>query len=214
MMSPEAEALLAKNRNSPPRPSDGAKSRMRERVILRAGAAAAATATVATAANASAGTLGLSFKALAAWKLAAVVIGLGALGSGALLVLREEPAPEPAAPVPAAPVVAEHSQPAAPEPAPAPAEPAAVAPEPEPAPVEPAPVASTRATPPKTSAVAHPPAREGLAQEVELLQRAQTALRQGDNAKAVALCDEHAARFPDGALSTERKTLRARALAK
>lgn len=213
MMSPEAESLLAKNRQTPPRPTDGARSRIKERVLLRAGAAVAATAAVGTATTASAGTVtGLLAKVLATWKIGAVVIALGALGGGAALWMASNeaapPAVVPAATSPAAPVEEEPSR----------AAPAIDAP------VEPpAPSASVAVLPPPAEEpIAQPAARpssrpgpkpDGLAGEVDLLRRAQSALSSGDAKTAIALCDEHAARFPNGALAAERNQLRERAKA-
>jgi hypothetical protein len=51
--------------------------------------------------------------------------------------------------------------------------------------------------------VAPPPAAD-LAAETSLLRGADRALRAGDTATAVSLLDEHAARFPKGALAPER----------
>ena len=47
-----------------------------------------------------------------------------------------------------------------------------------------------------------------LGEEVELLRRAQIALRAGDGETALTLAEEHAARFPQGSLSSERSVLR------
>lgn len=53
---------------------------------------------------------------------------------------------------------------------------------------------------------------DGLAREVALLSRATTALRAGNPALALKALDEHQHRFPNGALSEERRAARARAL--
>ncbi len=56
------------------------------------------------------------------------------------------------------------------------------------------------------------PAMPRLAEEVALLGRAQAALRDGAAPRALALLDEHAARFPEGALRQERAATRVLAL--
>jgi hypothetical protein len=222
MMSPEAESLLAKNRERPPRPSEGARVRMKDRVLVRAGVAVAATAAVGTATSASAGTAasaGFIAKVLASWKIGAVVIALGALGSGAAVLMTSNDQPPPVAPTGAGnasppqvappdvpPRVATAADAAAPETA-APETKTEVVPEPPPV----APETSPKA-PPRPSG--KPIAKaDDLATEADLLARAQSALTSGDAKKAIALCDEHAARFPNGALAGDRDRLRARAKA-
>jgi hypothetical protein len=49
-----------------------------------------------------------------------------------------------------------------------------------------------------------PPPASDLAQETRLLRDADRALRAGDPASALTLLDQHAARFPKGALAPER----------
>jgi len=218
MMSPEAESLLAKNRDRPPRPSEGARARMKERVLVRAGVAVAATAAVGTATSASAGTAasaGLIAKVLASWKIGAVVIALSALGGGAAVLMSSKDAPAP----PAAPTEAREVTP----PPPVEESPARVAPAQEPPAAEPTADAVTPEPPPvaqETSAkpVPRPSSKptakpDDLATEADLLARAQSALTSGDAKKAIALCDEHAAKFPNGALAGDRDRLRARAKA-
>lgn len=56
---------------------------------------------------------------------------------------------------------------------------------------------------------APPPSRETLEEELPLLQSAQEALRLGETERALALLDAHAKRFPDGALSEERRAVHA-----
>lgn len=55
-------------------------------------------------------------------------------------------------------------------------------------------------------------AHDGLAQEVALLSRATSALRSGHAADALRLLDEHQRRFPNGALSQERRAAKVQAL--
>lgn len=218
MMSPEAESLLAKNRDRPPRPSDGARVRMKERVLVRAGVAVAATAAVGTATSASAGTAasaGLIAKVLASWKIGAVVIALSALAGGAAVLMSPNDAPAPANLTPppvslkeeGSPVTEEHRPKTAPVGEPEPTTADAVTPEAPPV------VQETTAKPvprPSSKPTAKP---DDLATEADLLARAQSALTSGDAKKAIALCDEHAARFPKGALAADRDRLRARAKA-
>jgi RNA polymerase sigma factor (sigma-70 family) len=56
------------------------------------------------------------------------------------------------------------------------------------------------------------PAEATVAQEAGLLQRARAALQAGDGRTAIAHLDDHAARFPSGALSEEREASRVDAL--
>jgi hypothetical protein len=83
----------------------------------------------------------------------------------------------------------------------APASPTVVAPEavpPAAIPVPALPVASSRATPARASAEATP-----LDAEVAMLREARQALREGRAARALALLDEHARRFPHGVLAED-----------
>lgn len=72
-----------------------------------------------------------------------------------------------------------------------------------PAPPEPTP--ATAAPEPQS---APPPGPATVAAEAELLRRADVALHAGDPARALALLNEHAARFPDGVLHEERSAER------
>jgi Tetratricopeptide repeat len=136
--------------------------------------------------------------------IGAVVAGAALImGAGALHGFRDRaPAREPASTPVAATVSA-----AAPS-----AEP--VAPQEEgleivPNPVETAP----RAAPPVAARSAAPSASaDSLAEEIKLLRAAETALRGGDPARALVLLDQHAQRFPRGALSQERTVTQIQAL--
>jgi hypothetical protein len=72
-----------------------------------------------------------------------------------------------------------------------------------------------RAAAPKGPPVVSEPARpvsDVVTEEAALLRAAQAALSRGDGAGAMARLDEHASRFPGGALTEERQALRAHAL--
>jgi hypothetical protein len=56
------------------------------------------------------------------------------------------------------------------------------------------------------------PASDGLAEEVEILSRAQTELHAGSVAGALQTLEEHARRFPRGTLAPERRAARIQAL--
>jgi hypothetical protein len=58
-------------------------------------------------------------------------------------------------------------------------------------------------------AEAEPQIADSLAEEAELLKRAQQAINSGNAALALALVEEHADRYPSGVLSQERSGLRA-----
>ncbi len=216
MMTRDAEALLAKGRASPPRPDEASRARMRERVLARAGAAALAGATVASVAKASPSVVATTGKIGLVWKLVAVlVLGGGVVGGVSLLGRANEPAPRAptAEPAPAfAPPREQSSAAAASEGVdPPPPATASVAEAPSPAP-------SAEASRPGASAVPAPSSRpsperrDSLEQELALLASAQTALRSGQPAQALALTDEHAKRFPQGMLGAERRLIRIRAL--
>ena len=55
---------------------------------------------------------------------------------------------------------------------------------------------------------------ESLAAEVKLVQRAQDALRGSRPAEALALCNDHAKRFPDGMVTQECEVIAVEALVK
>ena len=82
--------------------------------------------------------------------------------------------------------------------------PAAAAPETTAAPVQPAPAEEAQAV----------RAPNTLAEETRLIWEADQALRSGNSSRAVVLLDEHASRYPDGALGPERGGERVVALCK
>lgn len=123
------------------------------------------------------------------------LISAGGIGAGLILAaIAWSSGPEPA---PALPAVVQA--------APAPPAPAAVAP--APAPEVPPPVEAPRPAP---TASGKPNSR--LAEEVEILSRATSALHAGRAADALAATAEHQKKFPQGLLSEERRAARAQAL--
>lgn len=132
--------------------------------------------------------------------LATVAIG----GSGlAIVAATSEPDPTPRAAVPL------------PDPTPAPHEPRVVPPQPAiPAPPEPKPKVQTSPQPiqpattprrPERKVVpAEPSAETGIEAELRLVEKARLALRNHDANAALRALDEHARRFPNGQLATER----------
>jgi hypothetical protein len=169
--------------------------------------AVASTATLA-AGQGAATAMGLGFVAKAVVGIAVV----GSLGAGSYLALRPAPAHE----APARPqhVNAPALRALAPAPrAPEPALPAVVEPPAPPVvevPVAPPVVARTSAVRTRRPAERHaaPDATSTLAAETALLRDADRALRAGDTATALARLDEHASRFPNGALAPERSAER------
>jgi len=134
-----------------------------------------------------------------AWRMAFVgALGVAAAGGSLFFALR------PASPVPAvsasAPPLAQSS---------APATPAALKLVDEPA-AEQGPPTSPVKAPEVPSAVPRVPG--SLAQEVALLSRATSALRAGKAGEALRVLDEHQRKFPNGALSVERRAARGQAL--
>lgn len=185
-LSPETEEILRRAREGERMPN-AHKRRLKGAVLARI--AFTGTATLAAS---QATAKGLSLTAGLAAKTVVGVAILGTLGAGGYLALR--PARQPA-PVVTRPVLAPRVE----------APPVEVVVE-EPVAIEatvPAPAprhrpAVRRAPPPP------PPPAADLAEETRLLRDADKALRAGATAKAIALLDEHAARFPKGALAPER----------
>jgi len=196
-------------------PSAERRARVKRRLVAALATAGAGIGGVAPAAAASAhagaagvalGTAGskgaLTLGSVAVWLAAGA--GLGTLVSTPALVMRlkeaaERPAPAAATLSPRDKPAEEPALPRAPEPEGLPA--VAAEPVPEPA-------ARTRTASPATPAVAAAP----LAEETRVLESAQRALASGHAAEALALLDEHGARFPSGALSEERGAARILAL--
>lgn len=186
-LSPETEEILRRAREE--RMPSSHKRRLKGVVLARI--AFTGTATLA-AGQATAKVGSLSLAGFAAKTVVGVAL-LGSLGAGGYLALR--PARQPA-PVSTAPALAPRVE----------APPVEVVVE-EPVAVE-APVAVPAPAPRRKPAARHaappaPPASD-LAEETRLLRDADRALRAGNTAKAISLLDEHAARFPKGALAPER----------
>ncbi len=185
-LGPEARRLLDAARGD--RLDDEARGRMKRGVL------AAVVLGTATATGTAGGAAGL-----ATWVKATIAVGIAAvLGTGAVwLASRDAPPPSPrvvespvAPPVVVAPLLA----------APAPPAPASAAPTPA-------------QTPRRiTRADASIPAPAALAEETRLLRAALAALRGGDARGALERLDEHARRFPRGALVQERGAARVVAL--
>lgn len=186
----------------------------------RARSAAALSAQLAAAAIPKAiGAKGLSaaLKGLAGGKLAGIasLAGLATVGAVSVSVavsVARAPTTQPTQPTQPtetaqqtmatrAPVVAKTASNSEPEPAPATA---------------PEPLASSAPTPkvslPSAVAPTTPPTAAtpvSIAEETRLVRGAETALRQGNSAEALALLAEHARRFPQGVLAEEREGERA-----
>jgi len=214
-LGPEAKALLDLARGADD-PSGADRARVRSAVAARVaiGAAAGAAVTAATttsvagagaAAGAVAAPLGLGMKILFAIGAAAAV-GMGAV----TYVDSKPPAPRPSAtasqvaprdpPRAALPSATSAQPPRAPAPSPSQ--------EPEPAPS----VSATARVSPSAPAAAPSSSVPSVTREVELLAEAQSAINAGDGARALVLLDEHARRFPSGAMSQEREAARVFAL--
>lgn len=158
-----------------------------------------------------------------AWAAAAVGLTLGVGGTLAVVVAREQsmrPRDSAAASAEPPPPVDHDSWAAAPYLRPAPAVPgpdsptvASVGVEPSPPPtrrVVPAPVDSSGGSPTPVAPSAESRSPEsGLGAEAALLESAERSLRDHDGARALALLDEHARRFPDGIFLVEAQAARA-----
>ena len=179
-----------------------------------AGATAVANAGAAAGTGAAAGaTAGkLAWLSSSVVKAVSAIALLSATGAGVYVVTRAERAPEPAAQV-AAPALARPAllpapvAPSEPAPLPAGAAPlAAGAASSAPALNDAAPSKPLRSTSSATAATTV--TAETLAEETRLLREADQALRAGNAQHALALLDEHANRYPRGALAPERNAER------
>jgi hypothetical protein len=207
-LGPEASALLeAGSHGDEPTPAD------RERVLAAiaarlAAGAAAGLAAGAAGATAAGGTTASAWARLGWAAKAILAAGLvGAIGAGAASLLRAPPRRE-------TPAVSSDPHGALPEASRATAMDSTPRSTAEADPPTPALSSSTDAlgapAPPRwTAAPRRGPAIAGdVAAEVRLLSDAQTAVRDGDAARALALLDEHARRYPKGALGEERDAAR------
>lgn len=185
-LSPRALALLQKGRAGL-RPAPGE----RERIEAMLDARLAAGTPIAAAATRPLLTSG--------WRIAVLgALGVAAVGGSTILAMRSS-APKPMASVSAIAIVQ-------------PAPPSSNAPA---VPIEP--VVAEEASPPSPLTIPEPTpsaprTRDSLAQEVALLSRATSALRAGRGDEALKVLDEHQRKFPNGALSVERRAARGQAL--
>ena len=185
-LGPKALAVLQKGRAGL-RPAAGERERIE--ALLDARLASGAPALAAAAARPL---------LTNAWRVALVgAFGVAAAGGSVFFALR------PASPTPAASVSTAPPAPSAPVSATA-----AVLDEPPAA--ERAPSASP--VKPQDAPSSAPRAQDSLAQEVALLSRATSALRAGKGGEALRVLDEHQRKFPNGALSVERRAARGQAL--
>ncbi|MCA9648241.1 MAG: hypothetical protein H6718_00870 [Polyangiaceae bacterium] len=148
------------------------------------------------------------------WLGGAVIVGL--IGGGAYLGLQRGPAPAERVSSPA--VVAPPAEPVASvAPVEAPAASAAVEEAPKPRVVTPAAPAAPKVDAPSSlearSAVEAPSAKAQLLEESRLLSAARAALAT-DPKKALALTEQHRAKFPQGTLAQEREVIAIQALGK
>jgi len=214
-LGPETRALLdAARSGDEPTPEDHArvKRRVWAQIGVAVGAAAGASAGAAASNAGATGAKAVAASAARAWltwKGLAVVAVAAGVGAGAYALARAWSAPPQSSGVVqiASPTAAGSTVPAATPPADsASATPADSTPVVD---VGQLPVAA----PPSASGAAAAPASSGsLQDELALIRAADAALRAGNPARALALTDEHARRFPRGALSEERAGMRILAL--
>lgn len=163
------------------------------RMAARLGAVLAPPAAVTVGAS----TAGLGTAAKAGLGAVALIVA----GGGAWLLSTAQPEPPPA-PTRSPSAVAAPVSPATPSPEPI------VAPPATPAPAQ----ADAAEQPPATSPkLADKPTPPPALSEAELLEQARSALK-GDPARALARANQHAARFPGGALVQEREVIAIKAL--
>jgi hypothetical protein len=218
-LGPEAKSLLEAARDGDePRLEEQSRVRaaIAAKLIVGVAAASATTAVAKSTAAAAGGTAG----GAAAGGAAAVPLGLAAkaiisvalvsaVGVGAAVAVR----PIPSATAPSTPAVlappparASATQRIAPEPTPRATATASEKPTARAIPVP----ASSAVAPPLPPSTAVPTAE--VESEVLLISEAHAALQAGDALPALVLLDEHARRFPAGALTEERESSRVAAL--
>jgi hypothetical protein len=193
-LSPQAKALLRAARSFD-EPSDEDHKRVRSSVLSRVGAGAA----IGLAATMSTSTLAASTGTLLTGTVAKIGIALllaGGISTGAYFATHTRSAPMPAL---VDNVKAPAATPAVPEPV-APVQAPAVVDDSAKVDDSPAPAAARSLG--KTRA---PKASGDIEGEVHLLEDADSALRRGDGAGALAKLNEHASKFPGGALRQERE---------
>lgn len=203
-LGPEARAILDAAQGGDD-PTDADRRRVHSSIARRVGVGAAILGTTATT-SATAGGATIVAGVTSMTKVVLLVVGLvGAVGGGAYVVHRvTAPKSTTVATTKPTPVIAPAPIPMPdPTPMPAPMETVA-APTPTPTPtVAPAPIAIAAASETKKSS---------FDDELALMQKAQAALGAGNPQGALALLDEGAKRFPNGALSEERVGMRVLAL--
>ena len=210
-LGPEANALLEAAREGD-EPTLADRERVRGAIATRLAAGAAAGLGVATAAKSSIAAVLLAGSAAKVVVTVALVGAIGAsIGAGAVMVARARNRPSPPAVSAAAPAraaaeaVAVSTEQANGAARSLPASPATTLEKPL------AFRAGTR-TPTVPAAVTPAHVAGDVAAEVRLLGEAHTAMRGGDAARALVLLDEHARRYPKGALGEERDAARISAL--
>lgn len=203
-LSPEAEQLVRAGR-AVLRPSDADRERVFQGLLQQAGSLPKAGAGTTEPSRAPAAT-GMTLP-----KSAALLAGLAVAGAGAFFALRPGPSTDAVPAVPPAIVQSTAATPVVAVPSP----PSSVAEQPsEPSP----PVLSieelAREVPSRAASKRRATVRseDHLAREVALLSRAGSELHAGRPAAALEALEEHARRFPRGALVQERAAGRARAL--
>jgi hypothetical protein len=213
-LGPEAKGLLEAARGGD-EPSADDRVRVRAGIAARVAVGAAAGATLTAATTAAGAGAAATAGAVAAplglgMKLLFVVGAVAAVGVGTVTYIDSQPRHAPldarAPSVPASIASSAYVKPTSA--APAPSEPA-VAPAPSASasadPVKPEPPAP-RATAPASAPDPAPAA--SVERELALVREAHAALQAGDAARALVLLDEHARRYPSGALSEEREAAR------
>lgn len=211
-LSPRARRLIELGRVGD-EPDAAAKDRVRSRLLLAAGTAAAASATAKTATAA-----GKLWAGAAMVKIAGGVCAVGIAAGGATwFAASRAPDPQPQQQV-QAPAVRQHAigsgeQPETP--VIAVAEPEATVEAQRPTRQKAAAIASTSAPMESATAPSEPPAApSSLEGEIRLLRDAQAALSRGDASRSLELLEQHQSRYPNGVMSQEREAARVIALCK
>jgi hypothetical protein len=184
----------------------GAADRARVRAKLDARLALGAGAGAAAAAAGAGSRAHLSWVGVTKWVVGLGVVTMAAVGAGTYFAGRPTAERTAATAQVAAPVV-----PAATTAAPEPSSPPAIAV--TDLPVAPPSAPARAAARVRVASPAEPPGEEqAVSEELSILLRAQAAMRAGSPEAALAALDEHARRFPVGALAEERSSERVFAL--
>jgi hypothetical protein len=205
-LGPEATALLEAARQGD-EPTRADRERVRGAIAARLAAGTAAGLGVTAAAKSS---VAAALLAGSATKVVVTMALIGFIGAGAVWVAKagyRRPVPDAVARTSGAAAVVGRPE-------------VAVVPSNSLAPVAPAAEKPAAALHPgvrstgggATAPAAHAPVAGDVASEVRLLGEAHAAIRGGDAERALALLDEHARRFPKGALGEEREAARIAAL--